>query len=120
MADFKIDKQVAEVIIQGDSITTEGPVVHHGNPDQVELAARLDELLSEIEDKVRSGTVDRTIGAQTQALVREASTELASEQPRSSRLKAVLGQARQLIDGVASMAGVVQSVDKLIKLLGGS
>jgi hypothetical protein len=117
MAEFKINKQQADVIQNADQIQNHNPAESHGEFDGG-LPEQLDALRSLIERAVRSHDLDRVTGARLATAIKAADDEAQASQPRFERIIAGLGDARDIAASVLAPM-VVAAIENVVTTLTG-
>ena len=106
MAEFKINKQRAQIIQQAEVINVDKMATWD------DAGQRLRALVPEVDDLVTSGQVDSQVGAELNAAISEAVVA----EGRGSRLRA-LTRAHNIALGVSILSGVGQVVGEIMQMI---
>ncbi len=118
MANFKIRKIDAQVVQNAEDVHNHGPILHQLQVTP-EVKAQLQDLLADVAVLTQRGAVDHEIGHQLRDSVLTAIDEVDAPAPRSHRLAAALSRAKEIAAGLAATAGISESIDSIVKALGG-
>lgn len=118
MADFKIRAINAQVVQNADNIQNQGPIIHQLRVTP-RVKAQLQDLLADIDALTQSGAVNYEVGHELRHSILTAANEADAPVPRWHRLTAALNHAKEIAVGLAAAAGIAESVDAVVKALGG-
>lgn len=113
MANFNIDRMRADVVQVGDLIINQSAVINHESGDR-QVAAVLNDLLEAVRALQVSGALDCEHSGRLHAALRAAADEAQSLAPRRSRFVSALENARTLAGGLASTAGIVEAINRIL------
>ena len=119
MADFKIQKINANVVQNADKIQNHGPVIHQFQVTP-RVKAQLQDLLEDLAALTQSGAVSHEVGQELRNSILTATDEANAPAPRRRRLIAALSHAKEIAVGLTAAAGIAESVDAVVRTLGGA
>jgi len=85
--------------------------------NKYDVAATLQKLQAEVEKAVKAGAIDEEVAIDVESKIKKASIQVEKPEPDKKVVLDYLSEAKALIEGIASMAGLVQGLAHTVEVI---